>query len=103
MHMKKKLTTIHRLEEIPTFANEAEEQAFWSTHELSDELWDQAEPFGPDELPPPRTAVTPVVIQLDEATLNRVKALARRRHTAYQALLQELVTSHLAEEERRIG
>src|SRR5437868_1779080 len=29
-------------------------RAFWATHEL-DELWDQAEPFGPDELPPPRS------------------------------------------------
>jgi hypothetical protein len=34
--------------------DEAEGHAFWATHELRDELWDQAEPLAPDELPPPQ-------------------------------------------------
>ncbi len=46
-------STIQRLEDIPVFRNEAEEHAFWAAHELSDRLWEQAEPFAPDELPPP--------------------------------------------------
>ena len=97
------LRTIQDLKDIPQFASEAEERAFWATHELSDALWDQAEPLEPGELPTPRAPTTPVVIQLDEATLRRAKALARRRHKGYQAVLAEIIVSHLAEEERRTG
>lgn len=39
---------IHSLDEIPEFASEDEEHRFWSTHELADELWDQAEPLPED-------------------------------------------------------
>src|SRR5947199_3796844 len=65
------LTTVHRLEDIPQFASEAEEPAFWASHELDEALWDQAEPFGPDELPPPRSATKPVAIRFDEHALAR--------------------------------
>lgn len=50
---KKKLKMIRRLEDIPAVMTEAEEHRFWADHELSPELWEQARPFGPDELPPP--------------------------------------------------
>lgn len=103
MATQKMLTTIHNLDEIPAFADERDEHEFWSTHQLSDELWDQAAPLEPDELPPPRTATTPVVIRLDGATLERARALARRRHTALQTLLEKLVAAYLGEEERRTG
>jgi len=94
---------IHNLEEIPAFASEAEEHAYWAAHELSDALWAQAQPLDPSELPPPRVTTTPVVIRLDEATLRRAKRLARRRHKAYPALLSELITALLAAEDRKIG
>jgi hypothetical protein len=100
MGPKRQLTTIHRREDIPAFTSEAEEHAFWATHELSDALWDQAEPFGADELPPPRSVTTPVVLHLDEHTLSRLKALARRQHKTYQTLLTELVTERLDQEEK---
>ncbi|MBI4492712.1 MAG: ribbon-helix-helix protein, CopG family [Chloroflexi bacterium] len=97
---KKGLTTIRRLEEIPEFRDEAEEHAFWASHELSDALWSQAEPLAPEELPPPRPATTPVVIHLDETTLRRLQVLARRRHKGKEALLSELIRERLDEEER---
>jgi hypothetical protein len=103
MPTKQSLITIHRLDEIPSFGNEAEEHAFWATHELSDDLWDQSEPLEPGELPPPRPSLTPVVINLDQPTLDRVKALARRRRQAYQKLLADLVAARLADEEQRTG
>lgn len=40
---------IHSLEEIPTFADECEEVAFWDTHELSDELWGSLPPIPDSE------------------------------------------------------
>jgi len=53
---KYQMIPVRRLEDIPDFRNEAEEHAFWSNHEFSDELADQAEPFEDGELPPPRAA-----------------------------------------------
>lgn len=100
------LTTVHHLQEAPTFGSEAEEHAFWATHDLSDALWDQAEPLAPAELPPPRLATTPVVVHLDDPPLPRLKALARRRHKGYGALLDELVRERIEQaerEERRAG
>jgi hypothetical protein len=96
-------TTIRQLEEIPLFQNEAEEHAFWAAHEFSDSLWDQAEPFGPDELPPARSVTRPVAIRFDAHTLERIKVLARKRHKGYQTLLKEFVTERLYEEEKREG
>ena len=103
MPPKRPLATIHRVEEIPPFSDEAEEHAFWATHELSDDLWGRAEPLEADELPPPRPATTPVVIPIDQPTLDRVKALARRRRKGYQTLLAEFVSTRLAEEEQQTG
>jgi len=42
------------LTEIPPFRDEVEEHAFWSNHELGEELWKLAEPLDPGELPEPR-------------------------------------------------
>ena len=95
--------TIQRLEDIPVFHNEAEEHAFWAEHEFSDDLWEHAEPFAPDELPSPRSATMPVAIRFDEHTLERIKVLARKRHKGYQTLLKEFVTERLYEEEKREG
>lgn len=64
MRTTKKLTTIQRIDEIPAFTNEAEEHAFWATHELSSALWDQAQPLAPGELPPSRTTSPPGVALL---------------------------------------
>ena len=97
------LTTIERLEDIPVFHNEEEEHAFWAEHEFSDDLWEHAEPFAPDELPPPRSATRPVAIRFDEHTLERIKALARKRQKGYQTLLKEFVAERLYEEEKREG
>lgn len=48
------MTITERLNEIPDFASEAEEHAFWATHEFSGALLDQADPLEADELPPPQ-------------------------------------------------
>jgi hypothetical protein len=35
-----KMTIVHNLDEIPSFASEDEEREWWDTHELSDQLYD---------------------------------------------------------------
>ena len=54
MTPSKHMTTIYRIQDVPAFMKEAEEHAFWATHEMSDGLWDRAEPLEPGELPPAR-------------------------------------------------
>jgi hypothetical protein len=58
-------TLIHGIDEIPLSTTEAEEQAFWATHEVSDELAAQAEPLPAD-----------VVALLDRIRENRQKRKA---------------------------
>ena len=51
----REMTVIHSMDEVPDFASEAEEAAWWATHELSEELW-RSLPRMPDhDLPPVRT------------------------------------------------
>jgi hypothetical protein len=95
------VTTINKPEDIPAFASEDQEHAFWAAHELSDDLWDQAESLEPDELPPPRTISRPITLRFDEHTLARIQALARSRHKGYQTLLKEFIIERLYEEEKR--
>lgn len=45
----------------------------------------------------------PVAIRFDDSTLERVRALAHRRHKGYQTLLKEFVAERLYEEEKREG
>jgi CopG antitoxin of type II toxin-antitoxin system len=100
-HPEKIFTTIHSLEDIPSFASEDEEAAFWSTHELSEELLANMGPIDDKVLPPPRTR--PVSLRFDEYTLERARALARKRHIGYQTLMKEFITERLYEEEKREG
>ena len=49
-----KLIIIEALDEIPDFASEADEVAFWDTHMLSDCLWAELGAIPDDFLPPVR-------------------------------------------------
>ena len=96
-------TTVHSIDEIPSFSSEEEEHRYWETHEFSEELWDRSDLSALDELPPPRPAAKVVAIHFDEFTLARLMALARTRHKGYQTLLKEFVSERLYEEEKREG
>ena len=103
MKHQEQMIIVHSEEEIPSFANERDEQEFWATHALSEEM---LESFGtPEEgvLPPPRTTARPVSIRIDPDTLARLKVVAEKKHKGYQTLLKEFVTERLYEEEKRLG
>ena len=104
--------------EIPHFASEAEEAAFWSTHTFGPQLLSEMGPdFDPD-LPPPddvrayldkrrrrerAESTQPVPIRFEVDLLQRLRALAARRHIGYQTLLKRFVAERLYEEEKREG
>jgi hypothetical protein len=92
---------LHSLDNLPAFASEAEEAAFWDAHELGDEVLAHMAPLPDDLLPPVRASTKLRAVRLDEDILERAKALARKRHMGYQTLLREFVVERLAEEEQR--
>jgi hypothetical protein len=97
------MTTVHRLEDIPEFANEDEEADYWATHDLGEEILAQMRPAAEGELPPPRERTRPVAIRFDDDVLRRLRAVARRKNKGYQTLLKEFVVERLYEEEKREG
>ncbi len=52
--LPKERIIVHSWDEVPVFANEREEHGFWSTHEMSDALFENVDPDALAELPPPR-------------------------------------------------
>ena len=46
-----KLMMVNSVDEIPNFASEEDEVAFWDTHMLSDRLWAELQPIPDDHLP----------------------------------------------------
>lgn len=97
------ITTISSLEEVPQFNSEREEAAYWQTHALSDTLWTELPATPEEDLPPTRPRTRSVAVRFEESTLQRMKALAHRRHKGYQTLLKEFVVERLYEEEKREG
>jgi hypothetical protein len=98
---------LERWEDVPQFASEREEQAFWDAHTLGPSLLAQMERGGPDDLRGVPTRVPTrsrtIAVRFDEDVLRRIKALATKKHKRYQTLLKEFVLERLYEEEKREG
>jgi hypothetical protein len=103
--------------DIPEFHSEAEEHAFWSTHDPGPGLMAEAAAEGDSDLPSPeqmRAALDkrrsrrsertlPLPIRIDADVLKRLRVLAARKQTGYQTLLKMFVVERLYEEEKREG
>lgn len=100
-------------EDIPAFADEAEEAAFWDTHEPGPGLEAERERRRAAgtalPLPPVRPRAAPgkvpaaVSLRVEADTLVRLRRLAEAKGTRYQTLLKQFVQERLYEEERREG
>jgi hypothetical protein len=80
----------------------SEEQAreFWDTHSLTEEYLQKTHPMAEEDLPP-LDGFAEVKFWLPEATFQRLKALARKRHTSYRTLLVGCVSNHLCDQKQR--
>ncbi len=100
-----KKAIIHSLDEIPKTMTEAEEQAFWESHELGEEIAFEPIPEDDPEAPPARsrdkTRVTP--IRFTEKDLERYKRMAKIKGVGYQTLIKQFASERLYEEEKREG
>jgi hypothetical protein len=99
------LETVNDPSEIPAFADETEERAFWATHRIGPGMLaaDDADTDPLLEAIPVRPRTRPVPIRFDDDTLTRLKALAARKGIGYQTLVRAFVTERLYEEEKRAG
>lgn len=104
--MKARLSEYDSYDDIPVFANEADEAEWWATHGPSEKFFrDNPDAIIEDypDLPPPRPRTSPVSVRFDASTVRRLRAVAERKHKGYQTLLKEFVLERLYEEEKREG
>jgi predicted DNA binding CopG/RHH family protein len=108
--MAKERKEIKGWDEVPSFASEKEEQAWWDEHDISEELLETFEPRSErDHLPPPREKTitrprkAPISVRMEDDLVNRLKALAAIKGVGYQTLLRQFVAERVYEEEKREG
>jgi predicted DNA binding CopG/RHH family protein len=85
-----------KLKKIPEFKSEADERAFWESHDSSDYLdWRQAQSAS---LPNLKLSTKTISLRLPEGLLDRIKIEANKRDMPYQSLIKawlaEEVESH---------
>jgi predicted DNA binding CopG/RHH family protein len=71
---------------VPEFKSEAEERAFWETHDSSEYVdWNQARSATFPRLKPSTKTIS---LRLPEALLERIKMEANKRDVPYQSLIK---------------
>jgi predicted DNA binding CopG/RHH family protein len=75
-----------RLKPIPHFESEADERAFWETHDSTDHVdWSKAERV---VLPNLKLSTTSISLRLPVGLLDRIKVEANKRDVPYQSLIK---------------
>lgn len=76
---------------IPEFKNEADERAFWESHDSSDYVdWAKAQPVSFSNLKPSTKTIS---LRLPEGLLERIKIEAHKRDMPYQSLIKAWLAS----------
>lgn len=74
------------LKPIPSFATEAEERAFWETHDSTDYIdWSKAQRVTFPNLKPSTTSIS---LRLPVSLLESIKVAANKRGISYQSLIK---------------
>jgi predicted DNA binding CopG/RHH family protein len=75
-----------QLKPVPKFRGEAEERAFWETHDSSDYVdWSKAQHFSLPNLKPGTKTIS---LRLPQHLLDSIKAAANARDVPYQSLIK---------------
>ena len=83
-------------EEIPEFDSEADEAAYWQTHEISPSLM-----RGAEHAPDSRESTT-ITLRFDPRMLSRIKRMARSRFLNYQSMMKQWLADRLEDELRKM-
>lgn len=89
------MKTISSWTEIPEFDSEADEAAFWTSHELVPSLMKASE-HAPDS----RESTT-ITLRFDPRMLSRIKRIARSRFLNYQSMMKQWLAERLEDEVHR--
>jgi len=85
-----------KLKPIPSFANEAEEREFWTTHDSTEFIdWNRAVAT---TFPNLRPSTKTISIRLPESLIDSLKVLAHKQDVGYQSLIKMLLSEHVARE-----
>ena len=85
---------------LPRFKSEAEEQAFWSTHDSTDFVdWTSAHSVILPKLKPTTQAIS---IRLPVFLIETLKQLAHKRDVPYQSLLKILLEEAVSKESGKL-
>lgn len=83
---------------VPIFKSEADESAFWQTHDSADYTdWSRARRV---RLPALRPSTATISLRLPESMLEELKLLAHQRDVPYQSLLKVFLAERLEQERR---
>ena len=78
----------------PKFRTEAEERAFWESHDSADYVdWSQAKPT---RLPNLKPSTKTISLRLPVALLERIKVEANKRDVPYQSLIKAWLAEDVA-------
>lgn len=90
------MNTISDWKELPDFEDEAEEHAFWSTHQIDGDLM-QDSIHEPDS----RESMT-ITLRFDPRMLSRIKRMAKHRYLNYQSMMKQWLSERLEDEVKKI-
>ncbi len=93
------------MKKIPAFKTEAEEQAFWATHDSTEYVdWSTAKRAVFPNLKPSTKTIS---LRLPQSMLEELKLLANKRDVPYQSLvkifLSERIESEFQRHERKLA
>lgn len=78
---------------LPQFTSEAEERAYWESHDSVDRLdWSKAERVRLPHLKPSSTAIS---LRLPNSLLEQIKVAANKRDVPYQSLIKTWLAEKL--------
>ncbi len=81
---------------VPAFQSEAEERAFWETHDTTEYVdWTRAKPA---VFPDLRPSTETISLRLPAGLLAELKVLANKRDVPYQSLMKVFLADRVARE-----
>lgn len=83
---------------IPKFKNEAEERAFWASHDSADFIdWKKGKAV---IFPNLRPSLKSISLRLPESMIDQLRLLANKKDVPYQSLLKVFLSERIAQELR---
>jgi len=88
-----------KAKKMPEFKSEAEERAFWESHDSSEYVdWKQAKRA---QFPNLKPSTKTISLRLPESLLDRIKIEANKRDMPYQSLIKVWLSEDVEESRRR--